>query len=161
MTPLSTPKPSTEAMLTMLPPLFAASMRRAASCAQKNTASRSVESTRRHSSSASSTARGVRDAGIVDEDRHRAEGLLGGVEGAGRGMPVAYIGGYGDCLSTGFGDLRLQRGEPLGAPRHQHDRRAVVRQHLGEVRAKPAGRAGHQRDLAVKIEKLCGGHDLS
>src|ERR1700751_3760543 len=44
-------------MLTMLPPLFAASMRRAASCAQKNTASRSVERMRRHSSSASSTAR--------------------------------------------------------------------------------------------------------
>ena len=41
----------------MLPPVFAASMRRTASCAQKNTASRSVDRMRRHSSSESSTAR--------------------------------------------------------------------------------------------------------
>src|SRR5438477_5677377 len=44
-------------MLTMAPPLSAASRRRAASCAQKNTASRLVPTIRRHSSSASSTAR--------------------------------------------------------------------------------------------------------
>src|SRR6266852_3962885 len=41
----------------MAPPLPAASIRRAASCAQKNTASRSVPTTRRHSASESSTAR--------------------------------------------------------------------------------------------------------
>src|SRR5215469_364045 len=55
--PLETPKPSTEATLTMAPPLPAANIRRAASCAQKNTASRSVPTTRRHSASESSSAR--------------------------------------------------------------------------------------------------------
>ena len=46
-----------EAMLTIAPPLSAASRRRAASRDQKNTASRLVPMTRRQSSSLSSTAR--------------------------------------------------------------------------------------------------------
>ena len=57
MVPFDTPKPSTEAMLTIAPFLLAASIRRAPSCAQKNTASRLVRTTWFHSSSVTSTAR--------------------------------------------------------------------------------------------------------
>ena len=52
----------------------------------------------------------------------------------------------------------LQRFEPVGAARHQHDLRAVRRQHLGEARAEPARRAGDQRDAAGEIEQFGGLH---
>src|SRR5262245_4863594 len=57
MAPLETASPSTDAILTIAPCVFAASMRRAASCAQKKTASRLIERTFRHSSGGISTAR--------------------------------------------------------------------------------------------------------
>ena len=100
--PLATPKPSIEAMLTIAPPLPAASMRRAASCAQKNTASRLVPTTRRHSSSRQlDRAVGMRHAGIVDQDGDGAERLLGGVEGADHGVAVEHVGGDRDRAAAG------------------------------------------------------------
>jgi hypothetical protein len=32
---------------------------------------------------------------------------------------------------------------------------------LGEARAKPAGRAGHQRDFALEIKEFRSGHRLT
>ena len=58
-------------------------------------------------------------------------------------------------------DPRFHGGKPIGPPRHQRDRRAVVRQNLGETHAEPARCAGHQRDLAGKAENVRCGHGTS
>ena len=114
----------------------------------------------RHSSGVTSTARRrrLRDAGIVDQDGDGAEGLLGGVEGARHGGAVGDVGLDGDGLAAFAFDLVLERLEPVGAPRHQRDRGAVVGERLGELHAQPAGRAGHQRHAALQVEHLGGFH---
>ena len=43
--------------------------------------------------------------------------------------------------------------QPVEAPRHQRDRRAVRRQHLRKARAEPTGSARDERDAAIKIEQ--------
>ena len=144
-------------MLTMAPVFFAASMRRAASCAQKNTASRLVPTTRRHSSSVQLDCTGrVRHAGVVDQDGDGAERLLGFIEGAHHGLAVEHVGADRHCAAAGRFDPRLDGREPVGAARHQRHRRAVLGQHLGEAHAEPARRAGDQRDTAGEIEQFGG-----
>ena len=103
-------------------------------------------------------AAGRHHAGIVDQDGHGAEALLGGIErGLHRGA-IAHIGLDRDGAAAGFLDPRLHIGEAIGAARHQHDRGAVLGKTFGKAHAKPARRAGDQRDLAVEIEDLCCGH---
>ena len=55
-------------------------------------------------------------------------------------------------------DFVLERLEPVGPPRHQRDRGAVIGQRPGELHAEPAGRAGHQRHAAFQAEHLGGFH---
>ena len=80
----------------------------------------------------------MRDAGIVDEDRHHAEGFFGGVEGGRHRFAVEHIGLDGDRLAARRLDLFLERLDPFRAARDQRHFRAIRRQHFGEAQAKPA-----------------------
>src|SRR5215813_12344960 len=128
--PLETPKPSTEATLTMAPPVPAASIRRAASCAQKNTASRLVPTMRRHSASGRAVelpeAEWRRIVGIVDQDGDGAKRLLGFVECARHRVAVEDVGPDRYGAPARLFDARLHRREPIGAARHQGHRRTFA-----------------------------------
>ena len=104
---------------------------------------------------------GMRDAGIVDQHGHGAERLLGGIERGAHRLAVAHVGLDRDRTAARLLDPLLQRREPVGAPRHQGDRRAVLREHFGEAHAEPARCSGYQRHLAGKVEDLCRGHEIS
>ena len=98
-------------------------------------------------------AAGWRDAGIVDQDGDGAEGLLGA-----RRRRAAWPRGRAHRPRRRPHVRRPPRSSPAGrravrAARHQRDRRAVRRQHLGEARAEPARCAGHERDFAGQIEQ--------
>ena len=103
----------------------------------------------------------MRDAGIVDEDRHRAEGLLRGVEGACHGRAVSDVGFDRNRLAALSFDLVLERLEPVRPPRHQRNRRAIIGKRLRELHAEAARRAGHQRHAAFQAEHLGGFHAVS
>ena len=103
-------------------------------------------------------AAAVRDAGIVDQDGDGAESLFGGVEGARHGGAVGDVGFDRDGLAACCLDLFFERLQPVGAPRHQRDRGAIVGQRLGELRAEPARGAGHQRHAAFQVEHVGGFH---
>jgi hypothetical protein len=83
-------------------------------------------------------AAGMRHARIIDEDGHRAERLLGGVERGGHCPAIAHIRLDGKRLAAGFFDPRVQSGQPVRPARHQHDRCAVLGQDFGETHAEPA-----------------------
>ena len=80
----------------------------------------------------------MRHAGIVDEDRHRAEALLRHIESCRHRRAIADVGLGRDRFAAGFLDPGFQRREAIGPPRHQHDRSAVFGQHFGETDAKAA-----------------------
>ena len=67
---------------------------------------------------------------------------------------VAHIGLDRERTAARLLDPRFERREPIGPPRHQRDRSAVLRQNFGEAHAEPARCSGHQRHLAGKIEEL-------
>ena len=147
-------------MLTIEPCCLAASMRRAASCALVKhrveiDAEHLAPFLRRYLDGA---PRRLRDAGIVDQNGDGAEGLLGGVEGARHGGAVGDVGFDGDGLAAFAFDLGFERRKPVGPPRHQRDRCAVIGQRLGELDAEPAGGAGYQRHAAFQAEHLGGFH---
>ena len=103
----------------------------------------------------------MRDPCVVDQDGDGAERLLDLVECARHRGTVEHVALDGDGLAAGLLDLPLQILEPVGAPRHQRDRCAVRRQHLGEARAEPARCAGDHGDAALEIEDFGGFHGLS
>ena len=78
------------------------------------------------------------DSGIVHQDRDGAESLLGLVEGARHRGAVEHVGRDGDRAAAPRHDFVFERGEPLGAPRHQGDRGAVLGQHHGKAGAETA-----------------------
>src|SRR5262249_51237872 len=88
-----------------------------------------------------STAMG--DAGIVDEDRHSAEGFLGGIEGACHCRAVGNVRLDSKSAASLIFDLAFQRFEPLGPPCHQYNSGAIVRECSSELRAQPTRSAGH------------------
>ena len=94
----------------------------------------------------------MRHAGIVDQDGDGAEGRLGLVERARHRVAVEHVGGDRDRTAARLLDARLHRRELLLAAGDQRDRRAFARQHLGEAHAKPARRAGDQRDAPLEVE---------
>ena len=100
----------------------------------------------------------LRDAGIVDQDGDGAEGFFGGVEGARHGGTVGDVGFDRDGFAAFAFDLVFQRFESIRPPRHQRHRSAVVGQRMSELRAEPAGGAGHQRHAAGEIEHRGGFH---
>jgi hypothetical protein len=101
---------------------------------------------------------GLGDAGIVDQDGDGAEGLLGGVEGARHGGAVGHIGLDRNGAAARRLDRRLQFGKPFRSPRHQCDRRAVIRQRPGEVTPESARRTGHHRHAAFQAEHISSFH---
>ena len=103
----------------------------------------------------------MRDAGIVDENRHGAEGFLRGIKGARHRRAVGDIGLDSDRFAALAFDLVFERLEAVGPPRHQRDGGAVVGQRFGELRAEPAGRAGHQRHAAFQAEHIRGLHAVT
>ena len=144
----------------MAPVLPAASMRRAASCAQKNTASRLVERTRRHSSSGISTAR---PACATPALLTRIVTVPNAFSAASNAFAIAArsrtSASIGTALPPIFSIFAVSVFEAIGAPRHQRHRGAVLGQAFGEAHAEPARRTGHHGDFAVKIEDLCRRHD--
>ena len=80
----------------------------------------------------------MRNAGIVDEDRDGAEGLLRGVERTRHGDVVGHIRFDGKCLAALSFDVVFERLKPIGPPRHQRDSSAIVCQCLGKLGAKAA-----------------------
>ena len=100
----------------------------------------------------------MRDAGIVDEDRDGAKGLLRRIEGARHGGAVGNVGFDRDRLPALLFDLVLEGLEPVRPPRHERERGAILRQRPGELHAETAGRAGHQRHAAFQAEHLGGFH---
>ena len=79
----------------------------------------------------------MRDAGIVDQDGDGAECLLGRVEGARHGGAVEHVGLDRHRLAAVASILFLQILQPVGAPRHQRDRGAVLGQHARKARPSP------------------------
>ncbi len=102
----------------------------------------------------------MRHAGIVDEDRHRAERLLGRIERVAHRRAITHIGLDRNGFAAHFFNLRRERFQAIGPPRHERHRRAVFGQAFGEAYAEPARRTGHQSDFAVKIEDLSRSHDV-
>ena len=103
----------------------------------------------------------MRNAGIVDEDRHGAESFLRGIEGARHGRAVGDVGLDRDRLPALSFDLVFQRFEAVCPPRYQRNSRAVVGKRLGKLRAEAARSAGHQRHAAFQAEHLGGLHAVT
>ncbi len=103
-------------------------------------------------------AGGMGDTGVVDEDSHGPERLLGLIEGAGHLGAVEHVGRDGDGLAAALFELPDGGLQLVGTARHQRHRCAVGRQHLGEAQAQAPGRAGHQRNAAFEVEQFGGFH---
>jgi hypothetical protein len=67
----------------------------------------------------------------------------------------------GNCFAAFAFDLGLECLEALSPPRYQRNYRAIVRQCFGELSAKAAGRAGHQRNPAFEAEHFGGLHAVT
>ena len=100
----------------------------------------------------------MRDARIVDQDGHGAEGGFRGLECPDHRRAVEHVGLDRDGASAVLLDPRLDGGEPVCTARHQSDRSAVCRQHVRKPQAEPARRAGNERDPAGQVEQFGGFH---
>ncbi len=102
----------------------------------------------------------VDDAGIVDEQCHRPEYGFGLVECGGEGFGLRDI----ERQRVSPADLLRQRFDAVLAPRRQHDRGAMRRQHLGEAGAKTGRGPGDQSHLALEVKQVTGqcdeGHEI-
>ena len=148
--------PSTEAILTIAPGLPTASMRLAPSCAQANTASRSVAQHAPPFGIGHFDRPGeMCNAGVVDEDGDGAECRLHGIEAAADRVDVGDIGSDGERASARRLDPRPHRREPLLTARQHCDRGPVRGEHLGKARPQPGGGAGDERHPAGEVEQLC------
>ena len=122
---------------------------------QKNTASRLVAMTRRHSSSGSSTARVEWATPALLTRMVTVPNAASAASKARRiAARVEHVGLDRQRPAAGRRDLLLQRDDAVLAPGDERDRGAVRRQHLGKAQPEPARRAGDEADPAAEIEQF-------
>ncbi|BDB44032.1 hypothetical protein Mkiyose1665_02660 [Mycobacterium kiyosense] len=94
---------------------------------------------------------GVRDAGIVDQDRDGPESLFGAVQIVAESSGLRHVHRH-RCATLPalgyFGSDLLQALEPAA---RDHDRGTGGREHRGEAPAESGGSAGDQRHLATQV----------
>ncbi len=91
------------------------------------------------------------DAGVVDHDRDRSQGGLGGVQGRSDRLGVRYVQGEGPRRSAGRLYLRDGGLQAVGPARHQGHRRAGRGQDPREMQPKAAGGPRHDRDTLLQL----------
>jgi hypothetical protein len=96
------------------------------------------------------------NAGAVDDDLHRAQGLFGCGKGGGHRAGVAHV----ECHHAGLASHLAQFGEQglafADAAAGQCQLATGASQGEGELPAQAAKCAGHERDLAIEVGKRVG-----
>src|SRR5437763_13506324 len=92
------------------------------------------------------------DAGVVDEDRQWPESILYRPYGCNDAVAVGDVAGERQARAAAALDLARELLQTIGAPRRRRDLRAGRREHLGEMPADAARRAGDQQNLAGNVE---------
>ncbi len=93
------------------------------------------------------------DAGGVDDDGHRTDGLLTTPRDILKSISITEIRCDGDGLTVAGADLRCRGLERVLAPRHQHHRGAGICQSDGHGAADAGARTGHHRHATGEVEE--------